>query len=216
MLQQLQKNQQLGGLIGAAENPTITLNNPVTRTGTIEGTSESGGFIGKAVYNTGLELDLSKISISGITISNGNHAGGYFGVLNFDSITGGTITIKTNSQTLTHTGESWQFGGVIGQYSANSQSSTLKLESPNVKINGNGTVTALGGIIGFVAGSGADHGFSTATSSYVEISDATVTANLTTDSTTVGYFGGLVGELGQAEGQGHFLVCFRYNPSFRQ
>lgn len=199
------KESAAGGLIGAAENPTITLNNPVTRTGTIEGTSESGGFIGKAVYNTGLELDLSKISISGITISNGNHAGGYFGVLNFDSITGGTITIKTNSQTLTHTGESWQFGGVIGQYSANSQSSTLKLESPNVKINGNGTVTALGGIIGFVAGSGADHGFSTATSSYVEISDATVTANLTTDSTTVGYFGGLVGELGQAEGQGHFL-----------
>ena len=88
-----------GGLIGAAENPIIALNNQVTRTGTIEGTSESGGFIGKAVYNTGLELDLSNISISGITISNGNHAGGYFGVLNFDSITGGTITIKTNPQT---------------------------------------------------------------------------------------------------------------------
>ena len=197
-----------GGLIGAATNPTITWNQ-VTRTGKIEGTSESGGFIGKAVYKTELELDLSKINVSGITISNGNHAGGYFGVLNFDSASGDTITIKTNSQTeqteLTHTGESWQFGGVIGQYSANSQSSTLKLESPNVKINGNGTVTALGGIIGFVAGSGADHGFSTATSSYVEISDATVTANLTTDSTTVGYFGGLVGELGQAEGQGHFL-----------
>lgn len=194
-----------GGLIGAAENPTITLNNPVTRTGTIEGTSESGGFIGKAVYNTGV-VDLSKISISGITISNGNHAGGYFGVLNFDSTTGGTITIKNLSQTeLIHTGESWQFGGVIGQYSANSQSSTLKLESPKVTISSNGAVTALGGIIGFIAGSGAHHGFSKATSAYVEISDATVTANLTTDSTTVGYFGGLVGELGQAEGQGHFL-----------
>ena len=194
-----------GGLIGAAENPTITLNQ-VTRTGTIKGTSESGGFIGKAVYNTGVELDLSNISVSGITISNGNHAGGYFGVLNFDSASGSTITMNNVSVTnLTHTGTSWQFGGVIGQYSANSQNSTLKLESPNVKINGNGTVTALGGIIGFVAGSGADHGFSTATSSYVEISDATVTANLTTDSTTVGYFGGLVGELGSSEGQGHFL-----------
>ncbi len=203
-----------GGLIGAAENPIIALNNQVTRTGTIEGTSESGGFIGKAVYNTGLELDLSNISISGITISNGNHAGGYFGVLNFDSITGGTITIKTNPQTnqtdqtnLTHTGTSWQFGGVIGQYSANSQSSTLKLESPNVNISSNGAVTALGGIIGFVAGSGAHHGLSKATSSYVEISGATVTADLTTDLKKNGdsYFGGLVGELGQAEGQGHFL-----------
>lgn len=61
-----------GGLVGAAENPTITLNDTVTRTGKIEGTSESGGFIGKAVYNTGLELDLSKINVSGITISNGN------------------------------------------------------------------------------------------------------------------------------------------------
>lgn len=195
-----------GGLIGAATNPTITLNNSVTRKGTIEGTSESGGFIGKAVYKTGLELDLSKISISEITISNGNHAGGYFGVLNFDSTTGGTITIKNVSETnLTHTGTSWQFGGVIGQYSANSQSSTLKLESPKVTIGSNGTVTALGGIIGSVAGNGADHALTKATSAYVEISGATVTANLTTDLTTDGYFGGLVGELGQAEGQGHFL-----------
>ena len=196
-----------GGLIGAAENPIIALNNPVTRTGTIEGTSESGGFIGKAVYNTGV-VDLSKINISGITISNGNHAGGYFGVLNFDSTTGGTITIKNLSQTeLIHTGESWQFGGVIGQYSANSQSSTLKLESPKVTISSNGAVTALGCIIGFVAGSGAHHGLSKATSSYVEISGATVTADLTTDLKKNGdsYFGGLVGELGQAEGQGHFL-----------
>ena len=197
-----------GGLIGAATNPTIKLDNKVTRTGTIAGISESGGFIGKAVYNTGLELDLSNINVSGITISNGNHAGGYFGVLNFDSTTGGTIAIKNLSQTeLIHTGESWQFGGVIGQYSANSQSSTLKLESPKVTISSNGAVTALGGIIGFVAGSGAHHGLSKATSSYVEISGATVTADLTTDLKKNGdsYFGGLVGELGQAEGQGHFL-----------
>ena len=201
-----------GGLIGAATNPTITLDNKVTRTGTIEGTSESGGFIGKAVYNTGLELDLSKISISGITISNGNHAGGYFGVLNFYSTAGGTITINNVSVTnLTHTGTSgtsktsWQFGGVIGQYSANSLSSTLKLESPNVNISSNGTVTALGGIIGSVAGKGANDALGDATSAYVEISGATVTANLTTDLKDASCFGGLVGELGQAEGQGHFL-----------
>lgn len=199
-----------GGLIGAATNPTITLNNTVTRTGTIEGTSESGGFIGKAVYNTGLELDLSKINVSGITISNGNHAGGYFGVLNFDSTAGGTITIKNVPEIkLTHTGTSWQFGGVIGQYSANSQSSTLKLESPKVAISSNGTVTALGGIIGSVAGNGADHALKDALdkvmSAYIEISDATVTANLTTDLKDASCFGGLVGELGQAEGQGHFL-----------
>lgn len=197
-----------GGLIGAATNPTIKLDNKVTRTGTIAGISESGGFIGKAVYNTGLELDLSNINVSGITISNGNHAGGYFGVLNFDSATGGTITINNVSVTnLTHKGTSWQFGGVIGQYSANSLSSTLKLESPKVTISSNGAVTALGGIIGFVAGSGAHHGLSKATSSYVEISGASVTADLTTDLKKNGdsYFGGLVGELGQAEGQGHFL-----------
>lgn len=195
-----------GGLIGAATNPTITLDNKVTRTGKIEGTSESGGFIGKAVYNTGLELDLSKINVSGITISNGNHAGGYFGVLNFDSATGGTITINNVLVTnLTHTGTSWQFGGVIGQYSANSQSSTLSLESPKVTISSNGTVTALGGIIGSVAGNGANDALGEATSAYAEISNATVTANLTTDLKDASCFGGLVGELGQAEEQGHFL-----------
>ena len=195
-----------GGLIGAATNPTIKLDNKVTLTGTIAGISESGGFIGKAVYNTGLELDLSKINVSGITISNGNHAGGYFGVLNFDSATGGTITIKNVSETnLTHTGTSWQFGGVIGQYSANSQSSTLKLESPKVNITGNGTVTALGGIIGSVAGNGADHALNKVMSAYIEINGATVTANLTTDLNGASCFGGLVGELGQVDGQGHFL-----------
>lgn len=201
-----------GGLIGAATNPSIKLDNKVTRTGTIGGTSESGGFIGKAVYNynrtdnTELELDLSKINVSGITISNGNHAGGYFGVLNFDSATGGTITINNVSVTnLTHTGTSWQFGGVIGQYSANSQSSTLRLESPNVNISSNGTVTALGGIIGSVAGNGAKDALDKVMSAYVEISGATVTANLTTDLKDASCFGGLVGELGQAEGQGHFL-----------
>ena len=195
-----------GGLIAAATNPTITLANKVTRTGTIEGTSESGGFIGKAVCYTGLELDLSKINVSGITISKGNHAGGYFGVLNFDSTIGGTITIKNVSETnLTHTGTSWQFGGVIGQYSANSQSSTLKLESPNVTITSNGTVTALGGIIGSVAENGANDALGNATSAYVGISGATVTANLTTDLNGDSCFGGLVGELSQAEGQGHFL-----------
>lgn len=195
-----------GGLIGAATNPTITLDNKVTRTGKIEGTSESGGFIGKAVYNTGLELDLSKINVSGITISNGNHAGGYFGVFNFDSATGGTITINNVLVTnLTHTGTSWQFGGVIGQYSANSQSSTLSLESPKVTISSNGTVTALGGIIGSVAGKGANDALGDATSAYVEISGASVTANLTTDLKDASCFGGLVGELSQADEQGHFL-----------
>ena len=195
-----------GGLVGAAINPTITLDNKVTRTGKIEGTSESGGFIGKAVYYTGLELDLSKISISGITISNGNHAGGYFGVLNFYSTAGGIITIKNVLETnLTHTGTSWQFGGVIGQYSANSQSSTLKLESPKVTISSNGTVTALGGIIGSVAGNGADHALNKVMSAYIEISGAIVTANLTTDLNGASCFGGLVGELGQVDGQGHFL-----------
>lgn len=76
-------------------------------------------------------------------------------------------------------------------------------------ISSNGTVTALGGIIGSVAGNGADHALNNelkkVTSAYVEICNATIAANLTTDLTTDGYFGGLVGELGQAEGQGHFL-----------
>lgn len=204
-----------GGLVGLSNKATVTIANDisVTCSETVNGTSESGGYIGKAIYGNaedGNTLDLSKVILSNLTIAGGNHSGGFFGVLNYDS-EGGTLTIQNagnGSSSITHTGTSdcWQFGGVIGQYSANSLGSTLKLESPNITITESGIVTALGVIIGSLAGRGANDVITNATTAYVEINNATVNATLENSETVpVGSFGGLVGELADVGGQGHFL-----------
>ena len=210
-----------GGLVGLFDKATITIADSVasvTCSEIVKGTSESGGYIGKAVYrntgNTENTLDLSKVILSNLTIAGGNHSGGFFGVLNYDSA-GGTLTIQNagsnGSGRITHTGTSdcWQFGGVIGQYSANSLSSTLKLENSNVAITENGIVTALGGVIGSLARSDANDVIAKATTAYVEIENATVNATIgDTGSVNVngdGSFGGLVGEVADIGGQGHFL-----------
>lgn len=196
-----------GGLVGTAENPKITLDQPVTRKGSVRGVSESGGYIGRAVYaDASVTPDLVNLGIQDLALEGGNHTGGVFGVLNVDCPDGGIFTIKhAVLNGITHSGSGWQFGGLIGQYSASSQSSTLRLEAPVVSVSKNGSVTAMGGLIGFVAGSGADHALAAAGPSYVEIAGAAVSVNLTNSLNAGGCFGGLVGELGSPGGAGHVL-----------
>lgn len=200
-----------GGLVGKATDVAITLNGEVTCKGTIEAgqgqNTATGGFVGMAIYKgESLSLDFEKFH-SNVTLGNGNHAGGLFGVLNYDRAGGGEIRI-TNVNTnvdkgVTLSGSSWQFGGIIGQYSANSQESSLKIDSPIVKITQSGSTSSFGGVIGYIAGSDAKDVVENAGPSYVEMNGATVSAAATEGSTcTDGRFGGLVAEMGK---QGHFL-----------
>ena len=195
-----------GGLLGAAEDAAITFSQPVTRSGKIQGASESGGYIGKFTCTKAMEINLEKLTVQDLTLGDCKHAGGFFGVLNVGS-SEGTLNISTATvNSVSQTGSCWQFGGIIGQYSASSQNSILHLESPNVNITGNGSVTAAGGIIGSVAKEGADDVIQNAASAYIEISNATVSTQLTNDLIGEGCcFGGLVAELGTQEGQGHFV-----------
>lgn len=140
-----------GGLVGAAEDAVITFNQTVTRSGKIQGASESGGYIGKLTYEKATEISLENLTVQNLTLGDCKHAGGVFGVLNYGSFGDMLNVKKATVQSVSQTGSCWQFGGIIGQYSTSSQSSTLQLESPNVNITGNGSVTATGGIIGSVA-----------------------------------------------------------------
>ena len=197
----------VGGLVGKATDSTITLSDEVTCTGTIEAgqgqNTATGGFVGMAIYKKkSLSLDFEKFH-SNVTLGNGNHAGGLFGVLNYDCVNGGEIQITNADIGVTLSGSSWQFGGIIGQYSANSQKSSLKIVSPKVTITQSGNTSSFGGVIGYIAGQTAGDSLGTDQPSYVEINGATVNAKATDSSTcTDGRFGGLVAELGE---QGHFL-----------
>lgn len=199
-----------GGLVGKATDATITLNGDVTREGTIEAgqgqNTATGGFVGMAIYKKkNLSLDFNKFhsNHSNVTLGNGNHAGGLFGVLNYDRVDGGEIQITNVHTEVTLSGSSWQFGGIIGQYSANSQKSSLKIVSPEVTITQSGSTSSFGGVIGYIAGSDASDALENAEPSYVEMNGATVSAAATEGSTcTDGRFGGLVAEMGEG---GHFL-----------
>ena len=197
----------VGGLVGKAADAAITLSNKVTCKGTIEArqgqSTATGGFVGMAIYKgESLSLSFEKFR-SNVTLGNGNHAGGLFGVLNYDRADGGEIQITKAAAKVTLSGSSWQFGGIIGQYSANFQKSSLKIVSPEVEITQSGSTSSFGGVIGYIAGKEAGDSLQTDQSSYVEINGATVSAAATEGSTcTNGRFGGLVAELGE---QGHFL-----------
>lgn len=194
-----------GGLVGMAEDAVITLDRPVTRSGSIQGTSESGGYIGKLTCTKATEINLGNLTVQDLTLGDCKHAGGFFGVLNYGSSEGILKVNNATAKSVSQTGSCWQFGGIIGQYSASSQSSTLHLESPDVNITGNGSVTAAGGLIGSMAGAGAADAIENATQAYVEISNATVNIQLTNDLSGDGCFGGLVAEIGNQGDQGHFL-----------
>ena len=196
-----------GGLVGKADTPDITLTGKVTCKETISASGDDtsvGGYIGNAVYKEKKELDFSKLAIQ-TTLGDGSHTGGLFGVLNFDCTTGNTLTLS-NATTVAPTfqGSNWQSGGLIGQYTANSLKSTLSIPSSTVTVTHNGSAGSFGGVIGFVAGTGAGSALKDAGAAYVEINGATVSVNA--ESYTIpadgGRFGGLVAEMSE---QGHFL-----------
>lgn len=194
-----------GGLVGKADNPEITLTGKVTCKETISASGDDtsvGGYIGNAVYKETKELDFTNLDVQS-TLGDGSHTGGLFGVLNYDCTTGGTLTVsKATKVAPTFQGSNWQSGGLIGQYTANSLKSTLSIPSSKATITHNGSTGSFGGVLGFIAGSGAKSAVDNATAAYVKINDASVIVNAGDNSSCDGRFGGLVAEMSE---QGHFL-----------
>ena len=195
-----------GGLVGKADTPNITLTQKVTCKETISASGDDtsvGGYIGNAVYKETKSLDFVNLGIP-VTLGNGSHTGGLFGVLNFDCTEGGKLTLSNTTVNSTFLGSSWQSGGLIGQYTANSLKSVLEIPSSKVTITHNGNAGSFGGVIGFIAGNGKKSALDNATAAYIEVKGATVTVNAENyTSSDDGRFGGLVAELGD---QGHFLA----------
>ena len=200
------KGYVAGGLVGKADTPEITLTGKLTGKETVAASGDDtsvGGFIGNADFKKTKTLDFSNLDIQ-TTVEDGSHTGGLFGVLNFDCMTVGTLTLLNVTAKPVFQGSSWQSGGVIGQYTANSLKSTLSIPSSTVTITHNGSAGSFGGVIGFVAGTGAGSALGNATAAYVEINGASVSvdAESYTIPTDGGRFGGLVAEM---SGAGHFL-----------
>ena len=195
-----------GGLVGKADTPNITLTKKVTCKETISASGDDtsvGGYIGNAVFKKTKLLDFSNLDIPA-TLGDGSHTGGLFGVLNFDCTEGGTLTLSNATANHTFQGSSWQSGGLIGQYTANSLKSALEIPSSTVTITHTGSAASFGGVIGFIAGTGAGSALGNATAAYVEINGAAVTVDAGSYSSSAdgGRFGGFVAEMSDA---GHFL-----------
>ena len=195
-----------GGLVGKADAPEITLSGKVTCKETISASGDDtavGGYIGNAVFKETKPLDFNNLDVQA-SLNDGSHAGGLFGVLNYDCTSGGTLTLS-NAATVTPVfqGSNWQSGGLIGQYTANSLKSTLSIPASKVTITHNGKATSFGGVVGFIAGTEAGSALNNATAAYVEINGADVTVNTESNTSSVSdSFGGLVAEMSK---QGHFL-----------
>lgn len=199
------KTYSSGGLVGKADSPEITLTKKVTCKETISASGDDtsvGGYIGNAVYKETKSLDFVNLDIWA-TLGDGSHTGGLFGVLNYDFTAGGTLTLSNATVNATFQSSSWQSGGLIGQYTANSLKSALEIPSSTVTITHTGSAASFGGVIGFIAGSKAGSALSNAAAAYVEIKGATVAVNAENyTSSADGRFGGLVAEMSDA---GHFL-----------
>ena len=193
-----------GGLVGKADTPEINLTGKVTCKETIAASGDDtsvGGYIGNAVFKETKSLDFSNLDVQA-AFGDGSHAGGLFGVLNYDC-TAGTLDLTEATAALTFQGSNWQSGGLIGQYTANSLKATLSIPSSKVTITHTGSAASFGGVIGFIAGAGAGSAPGNATAAYVDINAAAVTVNADSyTSSEDGRFGGLVAEMSK---QGHFL-----------
>ena len=168
-----------GGLVGKADTPDIKLTGKVTCKETISASGEDtsvGGYIGNAVIQKMMPLDFNNLDVQ-VILGDGSHTGGLFGVLNYDCMTGDTLTLLNAKATPAFQGSNWQSGGLIGQYTANALKSTLSIPSSIVTITHSGSAESFGGVIGFIAGTKAGSALDNATAAYVEIDGAAVTVN---------------------------------------
>ena len=159
------KTYAAGGLVGKVDTPDIKLTGKVICKETISASGEDtavGGYIGNAVFQKMKPLDFNNLDVQA-TLGDGSHAGGLFGVLNYDCTTGGILTLSNAKATPDFKGSNWQSGGLIGQYTANALKSTLSIPSSTVTITHSGSAESFGGVIGFIAGTKAGSALDNAT-----------------------------------------------------
>lgn len=192
----------VGGLVGNAENAEINVGEGVTitMTGSVTGSVTAGGLFGSYTYSKANEktFDISKFSgmKMALACSSGDTAdsaavGSVFGVLTNStdsvkiSITGNANDIITSN--FKGTVRAGFYGGIVGRYSANALSSELALSDIIVNVTGSCNALDFGGIIGKIGDN---------SKAYVSVKNATVGIKNSTSSQN--NYGGLVGYADQA------------------
>ncbi|WP_418843543.1 hypothetical protein [Ruminococcus sp.] len=192
----------VGGLVGSAENAEINVGEGVTltMTGSVTGSVTAGGLFGSYTYSKADEktFDISKFSgmKMALACSSGDTAdsaavGSVFGVL-INSADSAKISITgTANDTITSnfngTVRAGFYGGIVGRYSANALSSELALSDIIVKVTGSCNALDFGGLIGKIGDN---------SKAYVSVKNTTISINNPTSSQN--NYGGLVGYADQA------------------
>lgn len=192
----------VGGLVGSAENAEINVGEGVTltMTGSVTGSVTAGGLFGSYTYSKANEktFDISKFSgmKMALACSSGDTAdsaavGSVFGLLTNSadsvkiSITGtANDTIISNFDGTVRAGF---YGGIVGRYSANALSSELALSDIIVNVTGSCNALDFGGLIGKIGDN---------SKAYVSVKNTTISIKNSTSSQN--NYGGLVGYADQA------------------
>ncbi len=177
-----------GGLVGKNVGGTVNVNDsssaaavyPVTQHMT--GTSGAGGVFGYYKPNAALAFDTSKYSIN-CQVNGTGYTGGLFGVL--DVTNDVTISGDANVESSHASGNCTAYGGLIGQYKADSVERTLTIGSVTATTSKAGTASYYGGGIGEIESTNP---------TYVEFSGFTANASNAGSLT----FGGLVASADKA------------------
>lgn len=192
----------VGGLVGSAENAEINVGEGVTltMTGSVTGSVTAGGLFGSYTYSKAdsKEFDISKFSgmKMALACSSGDTAdsaavGSVFGVLTNSADSAKISITGTANDTITSnfngTVRAGFYGGIVGRYSANALSSELALSDIIVKVTGSCNALDFGGLIGKIGDN---------SKAYVSVKNTTIRINNPTSSQN--NYGGLVGYADQA------------------
>ncbi len=199
--------ENAGGLIGKAENTSVTVaagKNITISTESVTATGENGNAGGLFGYFSCQDVfSFNQIKLGGTSTVKGNTAGGLVGVLVNDSdnkkiFVGNTGTDTSDTYSVTSSLEGQNLGGLIGQYSQTNADASLEI----YKVDATSSITAkekatYGGLIGLVQNQEGVSSYG-----YVKAEDVTSSVTVTENAGNVTNFGGLIGAAGA---DGYFL-----------
>ena len=185
-----------GGLVGTLSDANIVMASdvatPILKC-TVSGTGNIGGLFGHCIVTDTTyfnEYDLSQWSDSAVILSGADTTimGGFFGLFENNNTQANVITFSSNDVALNvlnnvNNKNADIVGGIIGKYSASSQTSTLKISNVNLSESIRGNINCYGLVIGQLGDSPA----------YVSLSNITTETVSNSTLTPNNYFGGMIG-----------------------
>ena len=152
-----EKNDNVGGFVGYADNSTLTIITYCSNNGTINGGYDVGGFIGFGFNRMDEQIVIDHCNNSGTVTAKTGAAGGIIGTISSFSET--HVTNCFSNGTINTECQNCAIGGLIGRvqnepnYYSNNHESTLKLIGNTCEIHWECTnKSVVGGVIGKING----------------------------------------------------------------